>query len=68
MAVTVVVRATYTEERALADFFTQTFGTGSCTILWKRGRFQCTIPRKLEANEVEKLWGAARVEHYEQGS
>jgi hypothetical protein len=33
MAVTVVVRATYTEERALADFFTQTFGTGSCTIL-----------------------------------
>jgi hypothetical protein len=33
MVVTVIVRATYTEERALADFFTQTFGVGSCTIL-----------------------------------
>lgn len=33
MAVTVIVRATYTEERSLAEFFTQTFGMGSCTIL-----------------------------------
>ncbi|PMD23220.1 hypothetical protein NA56DRAFT_701497 [Hyaloscypha hepaticicola] len=68
MLVTIIVRTTYTEERALADFFTQTFGVGTCTILWKRGRFQCTIPRQLSADEVDQLKRAAQVEHYEPGS
>ncbi|KAF8862499.1 hypothetical protein BDZ45DRAFT_739143 [Acephala macrosclerotiorum] len=68
MAVTVVVRATYTEERALETFFVQLFGWGKSTILWKRGRFQCTIPRPLRPDEVIQLKEAAQVEHYGQGS
>lgn len=32
MAITVIVRATYTEEYALASFFTKVFGTGNSTI------------------------------------
>ncbi|TVY23265.1 hypothetical protein LHYA1_G007946 [Lachnellula hyalina] len=68
MAVIVIVRATYTEERTLETFFTQIFGWGKSTILWKRGRFQCTIPRQLRADEVTRLTEAAQVEHYEPGS
>lgn len=33
MAVTLFVRATYTEERALEKFFVDTFGWGKTTIL-----------------------------------
>ncbi len=33
MAVTIIVRATYTEERALEKFFTEIFGWGKSTIL-----------------------------------
>ncbi|RTE81318.1 hypothetical protein BHE90_004124 [Fusarium euwallaceae] len=44
---TIVVRATYTEQNALETFFTDIFGWGTVTVLWKRGTFQCSIPRQL---------------------
>jgi len=68
MAVTLFVRATYTEERALEKFFVDTFGWGKTTILWKRGRFQCTIPRPLLPKEELLLSEAVQREHYEAGS
>ena len=47
------VRATYTEEAALAKFMVGIFGWGRVQIAWKRGRFQCTVPRRL--NEVASI-------------
>jgi len=45
--VIITVRATYTEEVALGAFFTRLFGAGNSEITWRRGRFQCEIPRLL---------------------
>jgi len=41
------VRATYTEENALSDYLMGIFGWGKCDVIWKRGRFQCRMPRQL---------------------
>ncbi|SPO05435.1 uncharacterized protein DNG_08122 [Cephalotrichum gorgonifer] len=49
------VRATYVEQYALERFFTGIFGVGTCMVIWKRGRFQCTIPRPLEPAEITNL-------------
>ncbi|KAL2291827.1 hypothetical protein FJTKL_12007 [Diaporthe vaccinii] len=46
---TISIRATYTEQTALDAFFGRLFGYGKASVLWKRGRFHCTLPRKLSA-------------------
>ncbi|KAF4634376.1 hypothetical protein G7Y89_g3741 [Cudoniella acicularis] len=61
-----IVRATYTEQNALETFFTELFGWGKTEVLWKRGRYQCTLPRRMTQDEIEKLQQAVRVEHYDQ--
>ena len=43
------VRATYTEEKALSRFLVGIFGRGAVQVVWKRGRFQCILPRPLTA-------------------
>ncbi|RSL95187.1 hypothetical protein CEP52_012205 [Fusarium oligoseptatum] len=62
---TIVVRATYTEQNALETFFTDIFGWGTVTVFWKRGTFQCSIPRQLTDVEKEKLQHVVSTEgHY----
>ncbi|KAH8802629.1 hypothetical protein F5884DRAFT_475256 [Xylogone sp. PMI_703] len=60
-----VVRATYAEQTALENFFTDLFGWGKTEVLWKRGRYQCTLPRRLTPQEVVKLQNVIKCEHYE---
>jgi hypothetical protein len=61
-----IVRATYTEQTALETFFADLFGWGKAEVLWKRGRYQCTLPRRLTRPELDKLQRTVlRVEHYD---
>ncbi|KAM7201064.1 hypothetical protein V8F20_005073 [Naviculisporaceae sp. PSN 640] len=50
-----VLRATYIDERDLSDFLVGIFGDGACTVKWKTGRFQCTLPRPLTDSERAEL-------------
>ncbi|KAM5521287.1 hypothetical protein FOXYSP1_15178 [Fusarium oxysporum f. sp. phaseoli] len=60
-----IVRATYTDQDALERFFANIFGQGGATVLWKRGRFQCKIPRELTEDETQKMKQVVMMgEHY----
>ncbi|KAH8779383.1 hypothetical protein BGZ57DRAFT_889865 [Hyaloscypha finlandica] len=63
--VVAMVRATYTEQNALETFFTGLFGPGRAQVIWKRGRYQCTLPRPLQQDEIDKLQQTVHVEHYQ---
>lgn len=62
--ITISIRATYTEQTALDAFFSELFGYGKASVLWKRGRFQCNIPRKLSQIEQQLLDKTVYAEHY----
>ncbi|KAH8672213.1 hypothetical protein BGZ61DRAFT_459052 [Ilyonectria robusta] len=60
------VRATYTGQDALEKYFTELFGPGTSTVLWKRGRFLCTIPRHLtDAEQVQLRHVVKKADHYQ---
>jgi len=61
-----IVRATYMEQNALEIFLTSLFGQGQSEVTWKRGRYQCTVPRRLTADEILKLKEVVPIEHYDQ--
>lgn len=61
----VTVRATYTEETALGIFFTRLFGVGTSEVTWRRGRFQCQIPRVLTTAELAEFKRSVNCYHYE---
>ncbi|KAF2003562.1 hypothetical protein P154DRAFT_520134 [Amniculicola lignicola CBS 123094] len=53
---TVFIHARYTDQTSLEDFLIRKFGLNSRTrIMWKRGKYQCDIPRLLTKNEIEEL-------------
>jgi hypothetical protein len=60
------VRATYTEEVKLQQFLTGLFGYGKTSVIWKRGRYQCTVPRRLTLEEIGRLREVVTIEHYDQ--
>jgi len=62
----VLVRAAFTEQSALEAFFSNLFGLGTCQVILKRGRYQCTIPRHLAADETDKLRDVVQPDHNEQ--
>ncbi|KAM7185091.1 Protein kinase-like domain containing protein [Rhypophila sp. PSN 637] len=51
LGATVSVRATYTEEHAITTYLANIFGyrLRQCTVIWRRGRYLCRIPRYLTA-------------------
>ena len=65
MPVFLIVRATYTEEVALGLFFSRVFGAGVAEIKWRRGRFQCEIPRELTPAELDEFKQSINSYHYE---
>ncbi|SCO92075.1 uncharacterized protein FRV6_16203 [Fusarium oxysporum] len=61
-----IIRATYTEQNALELFLTSIFGQGTATVIWKRGRFHCTIPRGLTEDEKQRMTEVVMMaEHYQ---
>lgn len=58
------VRATYTDDKALQEFLVGLFGHGNVEVVWKRGRFQCTIPRPLSEAETVQMQTAVNISHY----
>ncbi|KAK4215507.1 hypothetical protein QBC37DRAFT_419066 [Rhypophila decipiens] len=64
MAATVSVRATYGEDNAIATYLANIFGYGQCSVIWRRARYICRIPRYLTAREIQGLQDAVRGSHY----
>ncbi|KAI8626139.1 hypothetical protein F5Y19DRAFT_227997 [Xylariaceae sp. FL1651] len=59
-----IFRARYTDEQALAGHLLKLFPTGQLQIKYIRGRFRCTIPRSLTAEETQEIELAITKDHY----
>ena len=66
MAVTIPISGTYLDVQPLENFLVDLFGVGKVKVKWKRGKFQCTIPRLLKDEEMARLRIAVPEEHYQQ--
>ncbi|KAI1503339.1 hypothetical protein F5X99DRAFT_375776 [Biscogniauxia marginata] len=62
----IFVRATYSAEMALLEFFCSLSGCEATAITWTRGLWKCTIPRPLSQDENAQLQEVAAAEHYSQ--
>ncbi|KAH8725465.1 hypothetical protein GQ44DRAFT_772133 [Phaeosphaeriaceae sp. PMI808] len=58
----VVLAAKYIEREALEDFLGDLFADGQAA--YKRGHFQCELPRRLTPKEMESLKGSVVFTHY----
>ncbi|KAF2177161.1 hypothetical protein K469DRAFT_720968 [Zopfia rhizophila CBS 207.26] len=63
---TVIISARYVEQYKLENFLVETFGFGKVGVRLTRGKYQCTVPRLLRPEEIERLKEQVTVEHYQE--
>lgn len=59
-----IISARYTEQTNLELFLGHVFGYGQAMVKWKRGRFQCTLPRALTPAELDAFQTSVGFSHY----
>ncbi|KAL8353090.1 hypothetical protein RB601_003105 [Gaeumannomyces tritici] len=63
---TVLIHARYIDDFPLMTFLVRLFGANECEVEWKRGYYQCILPRGLKPRELEVLKQTVDYERYQE--